>query len=69
MGSVLGCTIISMENYRNGVDEAHDSDSIDFETLIQNLDASLFYISSGYCKHIEAESTDLTRVYGDTGFD
>lgn len=38
MASVIGCTVISMENYRNGVDEGNDLDSIDFKTLVQNLE-------------------------------
>ena len=38
-----------MENYRNGVDEGNDLDSIDFETLIQNLDVSVrcYHVTHG----------------------
>lgn len=38
VASVIGCIVVSMENYRNGVDEGNDLDSIDFATLIQNLE-------------------------------
>ncbi|KAK9091655.1 hypothetical protein Sjap_024832 [Stephania japonica] len=38
VASVIGCTVIQMENYRDGVDEGNDLDSIDFSCLIQNLE-------------------------------
>ncbi|KAK7252000.1 hypothetical protein RIF29_35663 [Crotalaria pallida] len=38
VASVIGCTVISMENYREGVDEGNDMDSIDYDTLIKNLE-------------------------------
>ncbi|XP_024019377.1 uncharacterized protein LOC21405714 isoform X2 [Morus notabilis] len=38
VASVIGCVVVSMENYRNGVDEGNDLDSIDFETLVRNLE-------------------------------
>ncbi|KAK6146787.1 hypothetical protein DH2020_020656 [Rehmannia glutinosa] len=38
VASVIGCTVISMENYRTGVDDGHDLDSIDFDLLVQNLE-------------------------------
>lgn len=38
MASVIGCTVISMGNYRHGVDEGNDVDSVDFDTLIKNLE-------------------------------
>ena len=38
MASVIGCNVISMENYRDGVDEGNDLDSIDFDLLVQNLE-------------------------------
>ncbi|KAK7362560.1 hypothetical protein VNO77_04676 [Canavalia gladiata] len=38
VASVIGCTVISMENYRDGVDEGNDLDSIDFDALIKNLE-------------------------------
>ncbi|PON78778.1 Uridine kinase-like [Parasponia andersonii] len=38
VASVIGCTVISMENYRNGVDDGNDLDSIDFKMLVQNLE-------------------------------
>ncbi|KAJ4974955.1 hypothetical protein NE237_008129 [Protea cynaroides] len=36
--SVFGCTVITMENYRDGVDDGNDLGSIDFNTLVQNLE-------------------------------
>lgn len=38
MASVIGCNVISMENYRDGVDEGNDLDSIDVDLLAQNLE-------------------------------
>ncbi|CAN1857793.1 Uridine-cytidine kinase C, partial [Linum perenne] len=38
VASVIGCTVISMENYRNGVDDSNDVDSIDFDALVRNLE-------------------------------
>ncbi|PSR90970.1 Uridine-cytidine kinase [Actinidia chinensis var. chinensis] len=38
VASVIGCTVVSMENYRVGVDDGNDLDSIDFDTLVQNLE-------------------------------
>ncbi|KAI5387107.1 hypothetical protein KIW84_073312 [Lathyrus oleraceus] len=38
VASVIGCTVISMENYCDGVDEGNVLDSIDFVTLIKNLE-------------------------------
>ncbi|PIN16266.1 Uridine kinase [Handroanthus impetiginosus] len=38
VASVIGCTVISMENYRTGIDDGHDLDSIDFDLLVQNLE-------------------------------
>ncbi|MED6226208.1 hypothetical protein PIB30_101264, partial [Stylosanthes scabra] len=38
VASVIGCTVISMENYRDGVDEGSDLDFIDFTSLIKNLE-------------------------------
>ncbi|CAK9157572.1 unnamed protein product [Ilex paraguariensis] len=36
--SVLGCAVVSMENYRTGVDDGNVLDSIDFDLLVQNLE-------------------------------
>ncbi|XP_021896156.1 uncharacterized protein LOC110813374 isoform X3 [Carica papaya] len=38
VASVIGCTVISMENYRAGIDESNDLDSLDFDALVQNLE-------------------------------
>ncbi|KAL8549632.1 hypothetical protein ACS0TY_008468 [Phlomoides rotata] len=38
VASVIRCTVISMENYRTGVDDSHALDSIDFDLLMQNLE-------------------------------
>ncbi|KAK4789370.1 hypothetical protein SAY86_020689 [Trapa natans] len=37
VASVIGCTVISMESYRVGVDEGNDLDSIDFNALVNGL--------------------------------
>ncbi|XVE92030.1 hypothetical protein REPUB_Repub01dG0062100 [Reevesia pubescens] len=38
VASVIGCTVIPMENYRDGVEEGNDLNSIDFDALIRNLE-------------------------------
>ncbi|KAJ8646675.1 hypothetical protein MRB53_008423 [Persea americana] len=38
VASVLGCVVISMENYRDGVDDGNDLGSLDFDTLVRNLE-------------------------------
>ncbi|KAL2546180.1 P-loop containing nucleoside triphosphate hydrolase superfamily protein [Forsythia ovata] len=38
VASVIGCIVISMENYRTGVDDGNDLELIDFDLLIQNLE-------------------------------
>lgn len=38
---MIGCTVISMENYRTGVDDGNDLDFIDFNLLVQNLEVCL----------------------------
>ncbi|KAI8022123.1 Uridine-cytidine kinase C [Camellia lanceoleosa] len=38
VASVIGCIVVSMENYRVGVDDGNDLHSIDFSTLVQNLE-------------------------------
>ncbi|KAG9459197.1 hypothetical protein H6P81_003705 [Aristolochia fimbriata] len=38
VASVFGCVVISMENYRDGGDDGNDLESIDFNTLIKNLE-------------------------------
>ncbi|KAG0458241.1 hypothetical protein HPP92_023398 [Vanilla planifolia] len=38
VASLLGCVLISMENYRNGADDGNDLDSIDFNALVHNLE-------------------------------
>ncbi|CAO2829963.1 unnamed protein product [Amaranthus hypochondriacus] len=35
--SVIGCTVILMENYRKGTEDLNDLDSIDFDALVANL--------------------------------
>ncbi|XP_076951237.1 uncharacterized protein LOC143624480 isoform X1 [Bidens hawaiensis] len=37
VASVIGCSVISMENYGTGADEGNDLNSIDFDLLVQNL--------------------------------
>ncbi|XP_071741125.1 uncharacterized protein [Rutidosis leptorrhynchoides] len=37
VASVIGCCVISMENYRTGSDDGNDLNLIDFDLLVQNL--------------------------------
>lgn len=51
MASVIGCTVVSMENYRDGIDEGNDLGSIDFDMLVRNLEVCihlLFFGSASY---------------------
>ncbi|KAL5726722.1 uridine/cytidine kinase [Ranunculus cassubicifolius] len=38
VASVMSCIVVSMDNYRDGVDDGNDLDSIDFDTLVTNLE-------------------------------
>ncbi|GAB2279984.1 hypothetical protein Dimus_014621 [Dionaea muscipula] len=38
VASVIGCTVISMENYRSGLEDSSGLDSIDFDALVGNLE-------------------------------
>ncbi|CAH9062052.1 unnamed protein product [Cuscuta epithymum] len=38
VASVIGCVVISMENYSTGIDEGNELDLIDFDLLVQNLE-------------------------------
>ncbi|KAL3336881.1 hypothetical protein AABB24_029524 [Solanum stoloniferum] len=38
VASVLGCIVVSMENYRTGVDDGNDMELIDFDLLVNNLE-------------------------------
>ncbi|KAL5995202.1 hypothetical protein ACLOJK_025260 [Asimina triloba] len=38
VASVLGSVVVSMENYRDGVDDNNELDLIDFDTLVKNLE-------------------------------
>lgn len=42
MASVIGCTVVSMENYRDGFDEGNDLGSIDFDMLVRNLEVCIY---------------------------
>lgn len=41
---MIGCSVISMENYRAGADEGNDLNSIDFDLLVQNLQVWKFLL-------------------------
>lgn len=44
---MLGCIVVSMENYRTGVDDGNDMDLIDFDLLVNNLEVwFLFHFPS-----------------------
>ncbi|RZS23448.1 hypothetical protein BHM03_00056386 [Ensete ventricosum] len=57
--SVLGCVVISMENYRNGTDDGNDLDSIDFDTLVRNLEV---IVDGAYALHSTLRSLLDIRV-------
>ncbi|XP_059317367.1 uncharacterized protein LOC132067955 isoform X1 [Lycium ferocissimum] len=38
VASVIGCIVVSMDNYRTGVDDGNDMDLIDFDLLVNNLE-------------------------------
>ncbi|KAK3013762.1 hypothetical protein RJ639_008788 [Escallonia herrerae] len=38
VASVIGCTVISMEHYRIGVEDGNDTNPIDFDLLVQNIE-------------------------------
>ncbi|CAI0541054.1 unnamed protein product, partial [Linum tenue] len=38
VASVIGCIVVSMENYRNEIDDANGVDAIDFDALVHNLE-------------------------------
>lgn len=56
VASVIGCTVVSMENYRVGVDEGNDLDTIDFDTLVQNLEVCMCF-SFRYCGILSLHAT------------
>ncbi|KAK3023542.1 hypothetical protein RJ639_044896 [Escallonia herrerae] len=38
VASVIGCTVISMEHYRVAVEDGNDTNPIDFDLLVQNIE-------------------------------
>lgn len=38
VNSVMGCIVLSMENYRKAAEESNDLDAIDFDALVRNLE-------------------------------
>lgn len=44
VASVIGCIVISMEDYRCRVDDGNDLDSIDFDALVQNLEVCIVFM-------------------------
>ncbi|KAK1287169.1 hypothetical protein QJS10_CPB19g01823 [Acorus calamus] len=59
VASVLGCTIVSMENYRDGVDDGNDLESIDFASLVHNLEV---IVDGTYALHSKLRSFLDIRV-------
>lgn len=68
VASVFGCTVISMENYCDGVDEGNVLDSIDFGTLIKNLEVCncLYFVL--LCLKCWSDLFLITTVYAFIGF-
>ncbi|KAI4386492.1 hypothetical protein MLD38_004422 [Melastoma candidum] len=60
VASVIGCTVISMENYRVGVEEGNDLDAIDFDALVQNLEQKRSILSN----KVESSSIGVVIVDG-----
>ncbi|KAK9053368.1 hypothetical protein SSX86_030001 [Deinandra increscens subsp. villosa] len=50
VASVIGCSVISMENYGTGSDEGNDLNSIDFDLLVQNLQEKLIHHLEMKCR-------------------
>ncbi|KAF5945579.1 hypothetical protein HYC85_015807 [Camellia sinensis] len=59
VASVIGCIVVSMENYRVGVDDGNDLHSIDFATLVQNLEV---IVDGTYALHARLRSLLDIRV-------
>uniref|UniRef100_A0A803KUP7 Phosphoribulokinase/uridine kinase domain-containing protein n=1 Tax=Chenopodium quinoa TaxID=63459 RepID=A0A803KUP7_CHEQI len=57
--SVIGCTVILMENYRKGAEESNDLDSIDFEALVSNMEV---IVDGTYALHAKLRSLLDIRV-------
>ncbi|XP_010554418.1 PREDICTED: uncharacterized protein LOC104824139 [Tarenaya hassleriana] len=38
VASVIGCTVIAMEDYRDGIDDGNELETLDFDALVQNLE-------------------------------
>ncbi|XP_023639295.1 uncharacterized protein LOC17885014 isoform X3 [Capsella rubella] len=38
VASVIGCTVISMEDYRDSLDDGNELETLDFDALVQNLE-------------------------------
>ncbi|KAK9073374.1 hypothetical protein SSX86_007698 [Deinandra increscens subsp. villosa] len=50
VASMIGCSVISMENYGTGSDEGNDLNSIDFDLLVQNLQEKLIHHLEMKCR-------------------
>lgn len=38
VASVIGCTVIAMEDYRDSLDDGNELETLDFDALVQNLE-------------------------------
>lgn len=38
VASVIGCTVIAMEDYRESMDDGNELETLDFDALVQNLE-------------------------------
>lgn len=41
VASVIGCTVIAMEDYRESMDDGNELETLDFDALVQNLEVCL----------------------------
>lgn len=48
VASVIGCSIISMENYGTGNEDGNDLNSTDFDLLVQNLKVWKSFLDKKY---------------------
>ncbi|XP_060215347.1 uncharacterized protein LOC132642086 isoform X4 [Lycium barbarum] len=59
VASVIGCIVVSMDNYRTGVDDGNDMDLIDFDLLVNNLEV---IVDGAYALHARLRSLLDIRV-------
>lgn len=46
VASVIGCTVIAMEDYRDSIDDGNELETLDFDALVQNLEVNVLIPAS-----------------------